>query len=316
MGSAFAELLARLDEDGRVVTIARYEPRAARTSRLTEPLADDVAAAIGTDELYEHQTEAITALRDGRSVVVATGTASGKSLCYQVPIAEAAHDSGGKATALLVFPTKALAQDQLRSLLAVAARGLESIRPATFDGDTPTNQRSWIRNRTNVILTNPEMLHNTILPNHSQWAKFLSELRFVVIDELHVLRGVFGTHVSHLLRRLRRIADHYGSDPVFCFSSATIGDPARLASALCGVDVDLVAKDGSPSGPRTFALLNPPLLDKTSGARSSTSAETASVIAELVGGGNRTIAFAQSRKATELIAGEVRRRVGPGSEIR
>ena len=299
-------LLEELDDDGRIVHVERFAAHAARFGELARPLPDAVVAATGVERLFTHQVEAIDQLRQGQSVVVATGTASGKSLCYQIPIAEAAVTSKGQSTALLLFPTKALAQDQLRSL---AGLNLSSVRAATFDGDTPFEQRTWIRNRTNTILTNPEMLHGSILPNHSQWARFLRRLEFVVIDELHVLRGVFGTHVSHVLRRLLRVARHYGAEPTFCFTSATIGEPAALASALCGLPVVEVNDDGSPHGPRTFALLNPPLLDPATGARSSTMSETASAVAALVRAGHRTIAFAQSRKGTELIAGDVRRRV-------
>ena len=303
---ALDELLARLEDDGRIVHVERFPARQASFAPLASPLSEVVGEALPFNEFFTHQATAIDLLRDGTSTVIATGTASGKSLCYQVPIAEAAVESSGRSTALLLFPTKALAQDQLRSL---GGLDVDQVKPATYDGDTPYEQRTWIRNRCNTILTNPEMIHGSILPNHAQWARFFRRLRYVVIDELHVLRGVFGTHVSHILRRLIRVARHYGADPTFCFTSATIGDPAALASELCGHDVHAVSNDGSPHGPRTFALLNPPLLDEISGARTSTTSETASAVAALVDSGHRTIAFAQSRKGTELIAGDVRRRV-------
>ncbi len=304
------ELLARLDDDGRLVHVERFAARAARFGELEYPLPASLAAALPHDTFFTHQAQAIDLLRTGQSVAISTGTASGKSLCYQVPIAEAAIESSGRSTALLLFPTKALAHDQLRSF---AELGLGEITAAAFDGDTPRDLRNHVRLRTNTILSNPEMVHGTILPNHGQWSSFLRRLQFVVIDELHVLRGVFGTHVSHVLRRLLRVARHYGSEPTFVFTSATIGDPAGLASELCGLDVTAVDDDGSPRGPRSFALLNPPLLDEASGARSSTTSETASAITALVESGHRTIAFAQSRKGTELIAGDVRRRVGQAS---
>ena len=300
------ELLARLEEDGRIVHVERFPERAARFGTLDRPLSNSVTQVLPFDKFFTHQAEAINSLRDGASVAIATGTASGKSLCYQVPIAEAAAESRGRSTSLLLFPTKALAQDQLRSF---GSLGVSQISPATFDGDTPYEQRTWIRNRCNTILTNPEMIHGSILPNHSQWARFFRRLQFVVIDELHVLRGVFGSHVSHILRRLLRVARHYGSEPTFCFTSATIGEPGVLATELCGLEVREIDNDGSPHGARTFALLNPPLLDPVSGARSSTNSETACAVAALVDAGHRTIAFAQSRKGTELIAGDVRRRV-------
>ena len=207
------ELLARLEEDGRIVHVERFAPRSARFGTLNRPLPDGVANALPFDQFFTHQAQAINYLRDGQSVAVATGTASGKSLCYQVPIAEAAAESHGRSTSLLLFPTKALAQDQLRSF---GSLGVDQVKPATYDGDTPYEQRTWIRNRCNTILTNPEMIHGSILPNHSQWARFFRRLEFVVIDELHVLRGVFGSHVSHILRRLLRVARHYGSEPTFC----------------------------------------------------------------------------------------------------
>ncbi len=300
------QLLERLQDDGRIVHVERFPARAPRFGSLDRPLLPTVAQALPFDQFFTHQADAINRLRDGQSVAIATGTASGKSLCYQVPIAEAAAEHHGRSTSLLLFPTKALAQDQLRSF---GSLGIDHVKPATYDGDTPYEQRTWIRNRCNTILTNPEMIHGSILPNHSQWARFFRRLQFVVIDELHVLRGVFGTHVSHILRRLMRVARHYGSEPTFCFTSATIGEPAALASELCGQPVHHIDDDGSPHGPRTFALLNPPLLDAASGARSSTNSETASAVAALVDAGHRTIAFAQSRKGTELIAGDVRRRV-------
>lgn len=236
-------------------------------------------------------------------MAIATGTASGKSLCYQVPIAEAIADPIRPATALALFPTKALAQDQLRSLGDLAFPGVVA---ATYDGDTDRNARSWVRGNANVVLTNPEMLHAGLLPHHGRWDTFLRRLRFVVIDELHVLRGVFGTNLAHLLRRLRRLCAHYGADPTFVFTSATVGQPSRLASELCGKPVVEVADDGSPRGPRLFALLDPPVIDAASGARTSGNAETAATVSRLVQGGHRTIAFCRSRKGTELVAGHVR----------
>jgi DEAD/DEAH box helicase domain-containing protein len=233
-------------------------------------------------------------------VAVATGTASGKSLCYQLPIAEAvAGDPPG--TALLLFPTKALAQDQLRALAGLEVPGLVAV---TYDGDTPVNERTWARRHANVVLTNPDMLHVGILPHHGRWANFLTRLRYVVLDELHTLRGIFGSHVAHLLRRLRRLCAHYGSEPTFIFGSATIGRPGDLASALCD-------DDGSPRGERLFALWNPPLTDERSGARASSNIETADVLTSLVGAGYRGIAFTRSRKGSELVASYARRRLPP-----
>lgn len=287
--------------------LERISARPARTAQTAQPLPDELAGLVPDGGLWTHQAAAIDLARGRRSVAVATGTASGKSLCYQLPIAEAALGSR-PGTALLVFPTKALAQDQLRALAAMDVPGLV---PVTYDGDTPANERTWARRHATAVLTNPDMLHVGILPHHGRWATFLMRLQYVVLDELHTLRGVFGSHVAHLLRRLRRLCVHYGADPTFIFGSATIGKPAELASALCGVPVTEVDDDGSPRGERLFALWNPPLTDERAGTRASTNVETADLLASLVGAGYRGIAFARSRKGSELIASYARRRLPP-----
>ncbi len=241
-----------------LVHLERLPAREARTAELARPLPPDVRSCLGVPAFWSHQAQAIDLARSGRSVAVATGTASGKSLCYQAPIAEAAARPVRSGTSLLIFPTKALAQDQLRSLTDLGVPGLVA---GTYDGDCTPEERTWVRSRANVVLTNPEMLHSGILPHHGKWDTFLLRLDYVVVDELHVLRGIFGTHVAHLLRRLRRLCAHYGSAPTFIFSSATIGQPGRLASQLCGLDVAEVTDDGSPRGERLVALWNPPLED-------------------------------------------------------
>src|SRR5690606_13578750 len=180
---------------------------------------------------------------------------------------------------------------------------------SNYDGDCTTEQRSWVRANANVVFTNPEMLHAGLLPNHRRWSRLLMRVRYVVVDELHVMRGVFGTHVAHLLRRLRRVCEMYGSSPTFVFTSATIGNPGRLASELCGLPVTEVLDDGSPRGERVVALLNPPLVDVDDGLRTSANSETAALTARLVDAGHRTIAFCRSRKGTELVAADVRRRL-------
>lgn len=304
----FDDVLQRLTDDGRLVYRAQLPARSPRFGATDEPLDPIVAAALGEESLWTHQAEAIDLVRRRQSVVVATGTASGKSRCYQVPIAESAMRPGPTGTALLLFPTKALAQDQLR---AFAQLGFPGVVAATYDGDSTPEQRSWVRSTANVVLTNPEMLHAAILPGHERWATLLGRLEHVVIDELHVLRGVFGTHVSHVLRRLRRLCHHYGSDPTFIFTSATIGQPEHLASELCGLPVVPVTDDGSPRGERTIALLNPPLLDEARGLRTSSNAETASVGAQLICSGHRTIVFCRSRKGSELVTGDIATRLPP-----
>lgn len=301
--SALDDLLATWAADPRLVHVERLGARAARHAELARPLPPAIAECFG-DPFFSHQAAAIDALRDGTSVAVATGTASGKSRCYQVPIAEAVATGLRPATALLVFPTKALAQDQLRALTELDVPRLVA---ATYDGDTGPEERTWVRANANVVLTNPEMLHHGMLPHHARWATFLLRLQYVVVDELHLLRGVFGSHVAHLLRRLRRLCRHYGADPTFVFTSATIGEPGRLASELCGLPVTEITDDGSPRGERLFALWNPQRAEEA--RASSANRDTAAHLATLVERGHRSIAFCRSRKGTELVAADARRRL-------
>jgi DEAD/DEAH box helicase domain-containing protein len=298
--------LASLGGDPRLVHVEHLPARPARHGELATPLPGAVRDRLGVERLWSHQAEAIDHLRAGRSVAVATGTASGKSLCFQAPIAEAVATGLRPGTSLLLFPTKALAQDQLRALTALEVPGLVA---ATYDGDCSPEERTWVRAHANVVLTNPEMLHVGLLPHHARWATFFLRLRYVVVDELHTLRGIFGSHVAHLLRRLRRICAHYGSHPTFAFTSATIGEPARLASELCGLPVEEVTADGSPRGERTFVLWNPAGDEADGGRSSSSSRDTAELMSALVSSGHRTIAFCRSRKGTELVAADVKRRL-------
>src|SRR3954449_3763030 len=240
--SALDELAADPDFEGRCVHTEVLAERVARYGRPADPLHPEVVARLrarGMDPLYAHQVAGIDALRAGRSAVIATGTASGKSACYQVPIVSSVLE-GRRDTALLVYPTKALAQDQLRALRSWLVPGLRAV---TYDGDTGPDERTWARKNANVVLTNPEMLHMGILPSHKRWATFLMRLRYVVVDELHTLRGVFGSHVALVLRRLRRLCERYRSTPTFCLTSATIGNPAELAELLVGAPVGLVDED-------------------------------------------------------------------------
>jgi DEAD/DEAH box helicase domain-containing protein len=297
----------------RVAFSRRLAARPARTAVPRHPIHRDIShrlATRGIDELWTHQSAAIDVLRTGAHVVLATGTASGKSLCYQLPIVEGALN-GSTDTALLIFPTKALAQDQLRALQSWLVPG---VRAATYDGDTPTDTRVATRKHANVVLTNPEMLHVGILPAHERWATFFMRLRYVVVDELHTLRGVFGSHVAHVLRRLRRLCAHYGSQPSFCFTSATIGNPGPLASALCGLDVTEIDDDGAPRAERGFVCWQRPLLDAATGTRRSANAETADVLARFVRAGHQSLAFTRSRKGVELVAAQARAALADGSE--
>jgi len=298
------DIVASLRNDPRLVHVERVSAREARYGQPTMAIDPAVAAAFGTPQLWSHQAEAIDFARGGQSVAVATGTASGKSLCFQIPIAEAM-SADRPATALMMFPTKALAQDQLRSIASLDIPGLVA---GTYDGDNSTEERTWVRRNANVILTNPDMLHAGLLPSHDNWNNFLHRLEYVVIDELHTMRGVFGSHVAHILRRLRRLCAHYGSNPTFIFTSATIGQPGRLASELCGQPVVEVTDDGSPRGERLFMLWNPAGEDPDATSVSS-NRDTAELMSTLVADGHRAIAFCRSRKGTEIVAAEVRRRL-------
>ncbi len=291
---------------GRITHRADIAVNTGAYAELQAPLHDETAARLaarGIDRLYSHQAAAIDRIRAGEHTVVVAGTASGKSLCYQLPIVDAAV-ARERATALCVFPTKALAHDQLRSLRSWLVPGLKAV---TYDGDTPTGDRSWARANANVILTNPEMLHVGMLPSHARWATFLMRLRYVVIDELHTLRGVFGSHVALVLRRLRRVCARYGSSPTFCLTSATIGNPAELAAALVGEPVGLVDHDGAPRGQRRLVVWERPLLDAVTGARPSAITETATLLAGLVRDNHQTLAFCRGRRTAEVVALQARR---------
>jgi DEAD/DEAH box helicase domain-containing protein len=260
---------------------------------------------LGIEGLYPHQADGLRALSAGHDVVLATGTASGKSLVYQTAFAEAAL-TVPKATGLFLFPTKALARDQLR---AVRSFKLPQLKAAVYDGDTPQAERPLIRRNANLVLTNPDMLHLSVLPDHARWADFLLRLAIVVVDEAHVLRGVFGSQVALVLRRLRRLIALHGGDPRWCLASATVGNPAELASDLTGLEVEAIVEDASPRGRKLFALWNPPIVDEEAGARRSALSEASWMMTRLVDDGVRTIGFARSRRAAELLAEFTRRGV-------
>ncbi len=262
---------------------------------------------------WSHQTRTAELAAGGQHVVVSTGTASGKSLGYQLPVLTALREDS-KATALYLAPTKALGADQLRAIGELTHEGpLREIHPATYDGDTPAEIRQWVRANARWVFTNPDMLHLGILRSHQRWARVLRRLRYVVIDECHAYRGVFGSHVALVLRRLRRIAQYYGADPVFVLCSATTAEPAAAAARLIGAPCVAVTEDGSPQGARTVALLEPPLTALTgeNGApiRRSATSEAAGIMADLVVEGARTLTFVRSRRAAELIAMDTRLRL-------
>lgn len=303
-----AEFLTQLQDSGRLVHAEALPERLPVLGDLERPLPSEISHIVPPDGFWSHQARAINHVRNRESVVVATGTASGKSLAYQVPIAESVVSGLRSGTSLLLYPTKALAQDQLRAFSDMRVPRMNAL---TYDGDTPRDQRTWARSNANVLLTNPEMLHYGLLPHHAKWATFLKRLDFVVIDELHVLRGIFGTHVAHVLRRLQRACALYGSDPTFVFSSATIGDPAHLAGELCGKPVIAVTDDGSPCATRHVALIQPAVIDEDKGIRQSPATETIKMVSELVLSGRRVIAFCASRSLTERVAAGVARALPP-----
>jgi DEAD/DEAH box helicase domain-containing protein len=288
-------------EDERLVMQASQHPRPPQETAIPDELHPEVAAALrarGIDRLWAHQAEALLAGWAGPTIVT-TGTASGKSLCFQLPTLDVlCRDS--RARALYLYPTKALAQDQARALNAL---GVARARPAIYDGDTPREQRSAIRRRANIVLTNPDMLHLGILPNHPAWGDFFSNLAVVVVDEAHVYRGVFGSHVANVLRRLRRVCDAYGTAPRVLLASATVANPGELAERLTGMDdITVVDRDGAPAAKRTIAMWNPPIVDEKIAARRSVLAEAADLLADLVSEEARTIVFMKSRKAVELMS--------------
>jgi len=319
-GAADRRLSRLLTAPGRRDRLTHVERVPARAGRPVDwpawahPDLVRALAAAGIDAPWSHQAAAAELVRAGRSTVLATGTASGKSLSYLLPALTAvldAEDAGGLATpptTLYLSPTKALAADQLRAL---GGLGLEAVRAATYDGDTPPESRDWVRRHASYVLTNPDMLHRSILPGHPRWARFLRDLDYVVVDECHRYRGVFGSHVAAVLRRLRRICAHYGADPVFVLASATVSDPEVSAARLVGHDVVPVTDDGSPRGELLFALWEPPLTELTgenkAPVRRSATAEVADLLADLVADGVRTVAFVRSRRAAETVSSTTRR---------
>ena len=302
-------LLEQGRDDQRLVHDDSYDARGARLTAIPaelNPVVTEALNRIGINRLYEHQTDAVYKAFEGPTIVT-TGTASGKSLCFQLPTLEILTRDRA-ARALYLYPTKALAQDQARALNGFGLHRL--IRPAIYDGDTPRQERAAIRKRSNLILTNPDMLHVGILPNHPAWGELFANLAFVVIDEAHVYRGVFGSHVANVIRRLRRIAAIHGSQPRFLLASATIANPTELADRLTGhTNFNLIDRDGAPRATRRVAMWNPPLLDEDLGVRGSALYEAAEVFSELVTSGARTICFMKSRKGVELILRHARDRL-------
>ncbi len=297
--------------DGRIVAESGEPEHAARPVAMPRGLDAGLVEALGRagiERLYSHQRDAMKAAASS-NLVITSGTASGKSLAFNLPVLDGiARDA--KRRALYLYPTKALAQDQARKLAALCPPNL---REAIYDGDTPREERPSIRRHNNLVLTNPDMLHVGLLPNHKSWGDFLANLGWVVVDEAHTYRGVFGSHVANVLRRLRRLARAYGAEPRFLLASATIANPVELAERLVGEPFELIDDDGAPRAGREIAMWNPPLIDKASGTRRSALSEAADLLAELVSQGVRTICFLKSRRGIELIqrfAGEALQRRG------
>jgi DEAD/DEAH box helicase domain-containing protein len=287
---------------GRITGEQVLPERPGRYAELPAELDPRLAAALrarGIGQLYSHQREAWDHVRAGRHVVVVTPTASGKTLCYNLPVLHAAVTEQAKA--LYLFPTKALSQDQVAELTALNGAGGLGVRAFTFDGDTPGDARKAVRTRGDIVVTNPDMLHQGILPHHTKWAQLFEQLRYVVVDELHTYRGVFGSHVANVFRRLARVCAFYGAHPTFVFTSATIANPGELAERLLGEPVAAVTESGAPRGRRHLLLWNPPVVNPELGIRASARSQTARIARMAVKAGLKTIVFAQTRLMVEVL---------------
>lgn len=297
----FEEWMA--DPDSPIRAIRRQPARDGEFVEIPDSIDRRLAEALhrrGIQKLYTHQGQAFQAVEGGRNVVIVTPTASGKTLCYNLPVLNRLLADAG-ARAMYLFPTKALAEDQLHEFQsAVDAMGSD-LRAFTYDGDTPQDARRAIRERANVVLTNPDMLHAGILPHHTKWAKCFENLRYVVIDELHYYRGVYGSHLANLLRRLKRICEFYGSSPQFICCSATIANPRELAEALAETPFELVDQNGAPSGEKYVVFYNPPVVNRQLGIRRSYLHEARRIALEFLERGQQTLVFANNRLATEVL---------------
>ena len=311
-----------LSLNNNICSWVHQEGQSARYANFPDGIHPAIArtlAAHGVTNLYSHQAEAWESVHAGRNVVVTTGTASGKSLCYQLPILQAAVTSPA-ATALLVFPTKALAQDQLNTLQHLIAglesevQGLSVIKAFIYDGDTPASQRQQIRKNSRLLITNPDMLHMAMLPHHTLWDTFFSNLRFIVIDEVHIYRGVFGSNIINLLRRLKRICSFYSAKPQFIMTSATIANPEEHAGNLIEEDVHWVHENGSPRGSKQFIFLNPPVIHPELGVRQSPTVQALHLTSDLLAYNQQTLIFLRTRRAAEILFKELQTQF-PGVNI-
>jgi len=308
--AAFLHHLVSLpDYRQQAVHIERIPPQGALTGKLNNPLRSALQTcleSLGISALYSHQAQALNATLAGKNVIIATPSASGKTLCYHLATLDALlRDKDSRA--LYIFPTKALAQDQLRSLKQILSETkdlpqlLSPGAVATFDGDTPKSERAKIKKQARIVLTNPDMLHLGILPNHQSWSRLFRNLKYVVIDETHIYRGVFGSHVANVMRRLRRLCAAYGSSPQFICCSATIANPQEHAQNIVGLPFESIVEDGSPHGEKYFTFWNPPIIDEAKTSRRSSNSEAALLFKELIQKEIRSLVFAKTRKLTELI---------------
>lgn len=291
------------DPDSPIRAIRHQPERAGEYEPIPESVAPTLRNTLesrGIPKLYSHQADSFRLCTEGKNVVVVTPTASGKTLCYNLPVLQRLVEDAG-ARAMYLFPTKALAEDQLHEFQAALDAMGSDIRAFTYDGDTPQDGRRAIRERANVVLTNPDMLHSGILPHHTKWAKCFENLRYIVIDELHYYRGVYGSHLANVLRRLRRICEFYGSQPQFICCSATIANPKELAEALTESSFELVDRNGAPSGEKYFVFYNPPVVNRQLGIRRSYLHETRRIATEFIERHQQTLVFANSRLATEIL---------------
>ncbi|MDP7533613.1 MAG: DEAD/DEAH box helicase, partial [SAR202 cluster bacterium] len=300
----------------QMVHVEQIPVREARTAQIDPPLDERLYGRLddlGVTSLYAHQVEAVNALRQGHNIIVATPAASGKSMCYNLPVIDALL-ADRSARALYLYPTKALAQDQETKLAALIPEE-RRVRHGIFDGDTPSEDRSSIQRLSQVVISNPDMLHIGVLPNHRSWYQFLRGLRYVIVDEAHVYRGVFGSHVANVMRRLRRLCKAFGSAPQFILCSATIENPAEHAERLVGLPFEVIDEDGSPYGGKDFAFWNPPMIDMAKGSRRSTNGEATQIFSELLRKHVRTMTFVRSRRTAELIYVYVRDQLTPTHPI-
>src|SRR5216684_2530948 len=301
------ELLTSLETGPLISAVRHFEAKPAVFAPFPSSLDPRIVEALkarGVEQLYSHQAKAVEAVAKGEHLVVVTPTASGKTLCYNLPVLQALVQQPD-ARVLYLFPTKALAQDQLAELTELA-KSLPDMRMFTYDGDTPQDARRSVRARANLVLTNPDMLHSGILPHHTKWVNLFQSLRYVVIDELHAYRGVFGSHLANLLRRLKRICRHYGSAPQFIMASATIANPKELAERLTGEPVSGLSESGAPAGEKVFVCYNPPVVNPELGIRAPYLGEAAKIATRFLRERVPTIVFAQSRLSTEVLLGAIK----------